>query len=105
VASYQRGERVIFVGDGFTFWGMVFVWGWLFSKALWLKSFIVSLLYIPIYFFSSMIMAGFFTGTKIENNYLFIPTILIAIIHLTIGFKGNQWVRESLLRKGYKPVS
>jgi len=105
VASYQRGERVIITGNGFTYWGLVFAWGWLFSRALWLKGLIVLVLYLPIYFFQSIMMSALFDGTKIENHYILIPTILLVIIHLTIGFKGNQWLHESLLRKGYKMLS
>lgn len=102
---YIKNNRTTSAGNGFTFWGFVFAWSWLFSKALWMRGIVVLLIYIPIYFFQSIIMTGFFGGTKIEYFYLLIPTLLLAIIHLIIGFKGNQWLRESLQRKGYKVAS
>jgi len=101
---YIKNNRTISVGNGFTVWGFIFAWGWLFSKALWLKGVVVLVIYFPTYFFQSIMMTAFFGGTKVENYYLLAPTLLLLIIHLTIGFKGRQWLRDSIQRKGYKPV-
>lgn len=102
MVNYKRDNRVLIVGNGFTFFGFVFVWGWLFSKGLWQQGFFVLLLYIPIYFFHSIIMATILETLKLPEFYLLIPTLILFLTHIYVGLKGNQWQHSSLVNRGYK---
>jgi len=39
---------------------------------------------------------------KLPELYLLIPTLLLLLIHLYVGFNGNQWLKTTLVRKGYE---
>ncbi len=102
MANYKREHRVVNVGNGFTFFGLVFAWGWLLSRGLWIKGLFVLLTYIPVYVFHSVVMAYLIDAKKLPEFYLLIPTLLLLLIHLYVGFKGNQWLKASLVHKGYE---
>ena len=102
VANYKRDNRVVYVSNNFTFFGFIFAWGWLLSRRLWIKGLFVLLLYIPVYFFHSIVIASLMDEKKLPELYLFIPTLLLFLIHFYVGIKGNQWLKTSLVRKGYE---
>ncbi|MFK7817029.1 MAG: DUF2628 domain-containing protein [Gammaproteobacteria bacterium] len=104
MANYQRKNRVRIVDNGFTFFGFVFAWGWLFSKGLWRHGLVVLLLYIPIYFFHSIAMAFIMVALKLPEPHLLIPSLILFSVHFYIGLKGNQWLRAALISKGYKNI-
>lgn len=101
---YIKSDRTVSVTKGFNFWGFVFAWGWLLSRRLWLHSILVMLIYIPIYFFHSIAMAFITSSMQLPELHYLAPTLILATIHLLIGFKGKQWQRAALLRKGYKSI-
>ena len=99
---YTKNARVLHVGEGFNWFAFVFVWGWLLSRGLWKQGLIVMLLYIPIFFISSSVNLTFMDGIKQDEVFYLVPMLIILIIHIFVGKKGNQW-RETLLQeRGYK---
>lgn len=104
VANYQRNNRIHVVDNGFTFFGFVFAWGWLFSKGLWRHGLVMLLLYIPIYFFHSIVMAYIMAAFTLPELHLLLPSLILFTVHLYVGLKGNQWLRTALVSKGYKNV-
>jgi hypothetical protein len=101
---YIKSDRTVSVTKGFSFWGFVFVWGWLLSRGLWLQSFLVMLIYIPVYFFHSIVIASITSSMQLPELYYLAPTLILAAIHIYVGFNGKQWLRAALLRKGYKSI-
>ena len=101
---YIKNDRTVSVTKGFNFWGFVFAWGWLLSRGLWLHSVLVMLVYIPVYFFHSIVMASITSSMQLPELYYFVPTFILATLHLYVGFYGKQWLVTSLLRKGYKSI-
>lgn len=104
VANYQRDDRVYIVGNGFTFFGFVFVWGWLFSKGLWKQGLLMLFLYIPIYFFHSVVVASIIDALRFPIFYLLFPSVFLLSMHLYVGIKGNQWLQSSLVNRGYTKI-
>ena len=100
----QKGSTSAFVGRGFNWFAFVFAWGWLLSRGLWKPGILVMLIDIPLYFFSSVVNLTFLDGIHQSEVYFFLPSLLILILHLYVGIKGNQWRRNKLLAKGYVPV-
>lgn len=99
---YIKNDQTVSLTSGFSFWGFVFVWGWLLSRGLWLRGLLITLIYFPVYFYNSIIMAAIISSKQLPEFYYLIPTLIIVAIHLYVGFKGKQWLRAALLRKGYK---
>ena len=100
----QKAGKSAFVGKGFNWFAFVFAWGWLLSRGLWKSGIVIMLIDIPLYFFSSVINLTFLDGIHESEVHFLLPSILILIIHLFVGIKGNQWRREALQAKGYKKV-
>jgi hypothetical protein len=50
------------------------------------------------------VMASITSSLKLQELHYLVPTIILAAIHLYIGFKGNHWLRALLIRKGYENV-
>jgi len=88
--NYTNSDRVISVANGFNIWAFIFAWGWLLSRGLWVHGSLVMFIYIPIYFFHSIVMASITSSLKLQELHYLAPTIILAAIHLYIGFKGNQ---------------
>lgn len=99
---YIKKDQTVSVTRGFSFWGFVFAWGWLFSRGLWLHGLVIILIYIPVYFFHSIIMGLIISTRQLPELYYLTPSIVLAVIHIYVGCKGKQWHRTALLRKGYK---
>jgi len=102
--NYTKNDRVISVAKGFNIWAFIFAWGWLFSRGLWIHGLLVMLIYIPIYFFHSIVMASITSSLELQELHYLVPTVILAAIHLYIGFKGNQWMRALLIRNGYEVI-
>ena len=102
--NYTKNDRIISVANGFNIWAFIFAWGWLLSRGLWAHGLIIMIIYIPIYFFHSIVMASIVSSLKLQELHYFVPTIVLAVIQLYIGFKGNQWMRTLLIRKGYESM-
>ncbi|MDH3608652.1 MAG: DUF2628 domain-containing protein [Gammaproteobacteria bacterium] len=102
--NYTKNDRIISVANGFNIWAFIFAWGWLLSRGLWSHGLLVMLIYIPIYFFHTIVIASITSSMKLQELYYLTPTITLAAIHLYIGFKGNQWIRALLIRKGFEII-
>lgn len=102
--NYTKNDRIISVKNGFNIWAFIFAWGWLLSRGLWLHGLLVMLVYIPIYFFHSIVIVSITSSLKLQELHYLVPTILLAAIHLYIGFKGNHWLRALLFRNDYKSM-
>lgn len=100
----QKAGKSAFVAEGFNWFAFVFAWGWLLSRGLWKSGILIMLIDIPLYFFSSVINLTFLDGIHESEVHFLLPSILILIIHLIVGIKGNQWRRKALQAKGYKKV-
>jgi hypothetical protein len=102
--NYTKNDRIITVTHGFNFWAGIFVWGWLFSRGLWRQGLLVMLIYIPVYFFHSIVIASLMNGVKIQQWYLLVPSLILAAIHLYTGIKASTWMRTALIRNGYQSI-
>ena len=102
---YIKNDRIVSITKGFSFWAFVFVWGWLLSRGLWLQSFLVMLIYIPIYLFHSMVVALITSSLQLPELYYLVPTLILAAIHIYVGCNAKQWQKTALLRRGYKSIA
>ena len=100
----QKAGRSAFVAEGFNWFAFVFAWGWLLSRGLWKPGILIMLIDIPLYFFSSVINLTFLDGIHESELHFLLPSLLILVIHLYVGVKGNQWRRNKLLDNGYKEI-
>lgn len=86
----ERADEVVFVKEGFTWWGFFFGPFWLLFNALWLE-------FLAALALSAALGAGLVAaGLKDEAG-----TIVDLTLALLIGFEGNELRRWSLERKGY----
>jgi len=85
-----RADDVIFIKEGFTWWGFLFAPLWLLFNALWLE-FIAALL----------LMAGVAAGLTQLGLKDQAGGIAYLLLMLLVGFEGNGLRRWRLERKGY----
>ena len=100
----QKDGKSVFVASGFNWFAFVFAWGWLLSRGLWKPGILIMLIDIPLYFFSSVINLTFLDGIHQTELHFLLPSLLILMIHLYVGAKGNQWRHNALLAKGFNKV-
>ncbi len=100
----KKEGKSAFVARGFNWFAFVFAWGWLLSRGLWIPGILIMLIDIPLYFFSSVINLTLLDGIHKSEVHFLLPSVLILMIHIYVGAKGNQWRRNALLAKGYKKV-
>ena len=86
----ERADDVVFVKEGFSWWGFLFGPFWLLFSGLWLELALVLL-------FSAGLAVGLIQlGLKDQA-----PGIINTLLMLMIGFEGNDLKRWRLDRKGY----
>jgi hypothetical protein len=86
----ERADSVVFVKEGFTWWGFLFGPLWLLFNWLWLE-FIATIVLSAV-----LVVALSQIGLKDEA-----PGIINLLLMLLIGFEGNDLRRWKLARKGY----
>lgn len=90
-ALAERADSIIFVREGFTWWGFIFGPLWLLLNALWFE------------FFAALILlaaaAGGLSGLGFKQDTA--STIANLLLMLIVGFEGNGLIRWRLGRKGY----
>ena len=99
---YNHDEKGYYaVKVGFAWYGFFFNIFWLIFKSLffWLAFFI--LLLIIFFSFGEDITSKSFSFYSIKD---WISLIIIMLLPLWIGFRGNQWVSNSLENKGYQLI-
>lgn len=87
----RRADDIVFIKEGFTWWGFLFGPLWLLFNRLWLE-FIAALVLTAV---AAALLVQF--GLKDEA-----PGILNMLLMLLIGFEGNDLRRWRLHRKGYR---
>jgi hypothetical protein len=90
----ERAETLVFVKEGFTWWGFLFGPFWLLFNALWLE------------FFAAILLGAAFgyglTLFGLRDQALGAANLLLMLI---IGFEGNELRRWRLERKGYNLIA
>ncbi|MGO8955645.1 MAG: DUF2628 domain-containing protein [Rhodomicrobium sp.] len=86
----ERADAVVFIKEGFTWWGFLFGPLWLLFNALWFE-FAAALL------LAAALAAGL-AGLGLKDQAASIAYLLLMLI---IGFEGNGLLRWRLERKGY----
>jgi hypothetical protein len=86
----ERADNVVFIKEGFTWWGFFFGPFWLLFSSLWFELILVLLL-----------SAGFAAGLVQLGLEDQAPGIINTLLMLLIGFEGNDLKRWRLHRKGY----
>ncbi len=90
----ERADSIVFVKEGFTWWGFLFGPFWLLFNRLWFE-FIVALL-----------LAAGLTAVLVQFGLKEqAPGIANLLLALIIGFEGNDILRWRLQRKGYPFVA
>lgn len=87
------------VKDGFSWPGFFFPVIWLSYRKVWLLSFVLLVVFI---FTSSLVVNAHSAGTDAVRFVNIVDTLVHWGTALIIGFKGNQFVVENLIKKGYK---
>ena len=90
----ERAEEVIFVKEGFTWWGFFFAPFWLLANSLWLE--------FAIGFVLLAGLAAGLTATGLKNEANIVLDLLPALI---VGFEGHGLKRWNLERKGYRFIA
>ncbi len=85
-----RAGEVVFIKEGFTWWGFLFAPLWLLFNALWFEFIAALLLWAGV--------AAGLTGLGLKDQAAGIAYLLLMLI---IGFEGNGLRRWCLERKGY----
>ncbi|MGO8951868.1 MAG: DUF2628 domain-containing protein [Rhodomicrobium sp.] len=85
-----RADEVVFIKEGFTWWGFLYAPLWLLFNALWFE-FVAALL------LAGGVAAGL-TGLGMKDQAGGIAYLLLMLL---IGFEGNELRRWRLERKGY----
>lgn len=86
----RRADDIVFIKEGFTWWGFLFGPLWLLFNWLWLE-FLAALLL-------SAVVAALLVQFGLKDEA---PAILNMLFMLLIGFEGNNLRRWRLSRKGY----
>lgn len=86
----ERADSIVFVKEGFTWWGFFFGPLWLLFSALWIELLVLVLLCAGL----GYLLVQF--GLKDQA-----PGIINTLLMLLIGFEGNDLKRWRLHRKGY----
>jgi len=73
------------------FFGLI----WLFVKKIWLYAIILTCIQLTL-----IELSIYFENQEQINISIFIQLIPMVIL-IIIGFKGNSWLKSSLIRKGY----
>jgi len=90
----ERAHGVVFVKEGFTWWGFLFGPLWLLFNALWFEFVIALLLFAA--------AAGGLTVAGLEDGAAGLAYLLLMLI---TGFEGNGLLRWRLERKGYSFIA
>ncbi len=90
----ERAEEVLFVKEGFTWWGFFFGPLWLLANALWLEFGIALVLTVAL---EAGLAAA---GLKAEADL--VVNLLTALI---VGFEGHNLKRWNLERRGYRFIT
>ena len=104
--NYRKRNQIISIGEGFSLWGFIFSWGWLLARGLWFFGILFMLIEIPLSFYA--IAGNSFFGSIPENainlhySYLLIPSLLLLLIHIYIGSKGNSWLEKKITHRGFE---
>lgn len=86
----EKADSIMFVKEGFTFWGFLFGPLWLLYNRLWFE-FILALV------LGGALAAGLYELGLTRQA----PAIVDLLFALIIGFEGNNILRWNLERKGY----
>ncbi|MBI4725292.1 MAG: DUF2628 domain-containing protein [Rhodomicrobium sp.] len=87
----ERADQVVFVKEGFTWWGFLFGPFWLLFNALWFE------------FIAALLLSGGLAAGLVELGLKEqAPGIANLFLMLVIGFEGNDLRRWRLERKGYR---
>jgi Protein of unknown function (DUF2628) len=84
-----RADDVVFIKEGFTWWGFLFTSLWLLFNALWLE--FIGVLFLAVALAAGLVEAGL-------RDQVWIVSLLFMLL---IGFEGNGLKRWRLERKGY----
>ncbi len=86
----ERADEVVFIKEGFTWWGFLFGPLWLLTNALWFEFIIAALIWAG--------LAAGLTQLGLKDQAAGIASLLVMLI---VGFEGNDLRRWRLERKGY----
>lgn len=90
----KRAENLVFIKEGFTWWGFLFGPLWLLLTQLWLE-----------FIFALVLAAGIGVGLAQLGFREQAPGLVNLLLMLLIGFEGNDLRRWRLERKGYVYVA